>query len=322
VIVDYAVYEDGVRSDEELPLEAVHEASTGPNRFAWIGLVEPNAEEFESVRREFGLHELAVEDAIKAHQRPKLESYGDSLFLVLKTARWLEADEEVELGEVLLFVGADFIVSVRHGPTDLHGVRLRMEQRPDLLRCGPAAAMHAIVDRIVDDYEPVVVALDTAIRDVESDVFMPSRPSPGPRIYHLKRAVLDLEAAATPLVEPIESLGRTHADRIPAELQPYFRDVHDHLLRLTSQVAAFREVLNGILTADLSRVSLRLNQDVRRISAWAAIIAVPTLITGIYGMNFEHMPELGWTFGYPLAFAVMALACLLLYRNFKRAGWL
>jgi magnesium transporter len=322
VIVDYAVYEDGVRSEEELPLEAVHEASAGPNRFAWIGLVEPDAAEFEAVRREFGLHELAVEDAIKAHQRPKLETYGDSLFLVLKTARWLEAEEELELGEVLLFVGPDFIVSVRHGETDLHGVRLRMEQRPDLLRCGPAAAMHAIVDRIVDDYEPVVAALDAAIREVESDVFTPSQPSPGARIYHLKRAVLDLDAAATPLVEPIESLARANADRIPEELQPYFRDVHDHLLRLAGQVAAFREVLNGVLTADLSRVSLRLNQDVRRISAWAAIIAVPTMIAGIYGMNFEHMPELGWRFGYPLVLAVIALACLMLYRGFRRAGWL
>jgi magnesium transporter len=322
VIVDCAIYENGVRRAEELPLEAVHEASSGPNTFAWIGLVEPDAEEFESVRREFGLHELAVEDAIKAHQRPKLETYGDSLFLVLKTARWLEAEEELQLGEVLLFVGKDFIVSVRHGESDLHAVRLRMEQRPDLLRCGPAAAMYAIVDRIVDDYEPVVVGLDAAIREVESEVFTPSQPSPGARIYHLKREVLDLEAAATPLVEPIESLTRTHADRIPAELQPYFRDVHDHLLRLTGHVAAFREVLNGVLTADLSRVSLRLNQDVRRISAWAAIIAVPTMIAGIYGMNFRHMPELGWRFGYPLILAVIALACFMLYRGFRRAGWL
>jgi magnesium transporter len=321
VIVDYAVYEKGVRREDDLRLESVYEASRDAGAFAWIGLYEPTEEEFDAVHREFELHELAVEDAIKAHQRPKLERYGESLFVVLKTARWLADEDRVELGEILLFVGASFIISVRHGQTALHDVRIALEQRPDLLRCGPAAALHAIVDRVVDDYGPVVEALDAAIREVEAEVFSQSPATPTAQIYQLKRAALDLQGAMSPLVEPMGALSRDEGF-VHDDIRPYFRDVHDHLLRLADQVAAFRDVLTGVLTADLTQVSLRLNQDVRRISAWAAIIAIPTMIAGIYGMNFEHMPELGWTFGYPLVLAVIGIACLVLYRAFRRAGWL
>jgi magnesium transporter len=322
VIVDCAVYENGIRQQEELPLEAAYAACASPNAFAWIGLFEPTEEEFDSVRREFELHELAVEDAIKAHQRPKLETYGDSLFLVLKTARMREEDQRIELGEILLFVGADFIVSVRHGQTALHDVRLQVEKRPDLLRCGPAAALHAIVDKVVDDYEPMIQALDGAIREVEAEVFSQSRTNPSAQIYALKRNVLELHAAVAPLAEPLEQLARGRHDLLHDDIRPYFRDVHDHLLRLAGRVTSFRDLLTGVLTANLTQVSLRLNEDVRRISAWAAIIAVPTMIAGIYGMNFEHMPELGWRLGYPLAVSAIALACLVLYRAFRRAGWL
>ena len=322
MIVDHAIYEHGRRSAEPVALEETYEQCRREGVFAWIGLFEPTEEEFESVRREFGLHELAVEDAIKAHQRPKLEVYGDSLFVVLKTARWIDSEERIEFGEILAFVGDGFIISVRHGETALHDVRLQMEQRPELLAHGPSAALYAIVDRVVDDYEPVIEELDSAIRETETDVFSPSGSNPAGRIYQLKRAVLEQHTAVAPLVPALQKLATIEHLLIDEDMQPYFRDIHDHLLRASGRVEGFRELLTSILAANLTQASVRQNEDVRKISAWAAIIAVPTLITGIYGMNFEHMPELTWRIGYPLALFIMALACLLLYRQFRRAGWL
>jgi magnesium transporter len=321
MIVDKALYEQGKRR-EPLALEDTYEECRRDGVFAWIGLHEPTEQEFESVRREFGLHELAIEDAIHAHQRPKLELYGDSLFVVLKTARWVDAEERIDFGEILVFVGDGFIVSVRHGETELHDVRLQMEKRPELLAQGPSAALYAIVDRVVDDYQPVIEDLDSAIRETETDVFSPSGGNPAGRIYQLKRAVLDLHAALAPLVPAVEKLTTIEHPLIDQHMRPYFRDVHDHLLRASGRVEGFRELLTSVLAANLTQASVRQNEDVRKISAWAAIIAVPTLITGIYGMNFEHMPELEWTLGYPLALFLMALACFLLYRQFRRAGWL
>jgi magnesium transporter len=324
VIVDKALYENGLRRPGELDLEQMYEACRSPECFAWIGLYEPTEEEFDSVRREFNLHELAVEDAIKAHQRPKLEVFEDehSLFIVLKTARYVEGGPAVETGEIQLFIGEGFIVTVRHGETKLHDVRLQLEKRPELLRLGPGAALHAIIDRVVDDYAPVIAALDRDIRQLEAEVFSDRRTGSTQRIYSLKREVLELYDAVAPLNEPLDRLERVDFPLIPKELRPYFRDVRDHVLRSVREVDGFRELLTSILAANLTQASVRQNEDVRKISAWAAIAAVPTLITGIYGMNFEHMPELGWTLGYPLALAVMALVCFALYRNFKRAGWL
>jgi magnesium transporter len=322
VLVDCAVYEQGRRKPGELALEDAYEACRHDGAFAWLGLYEPTEEEFESVRREFDLHELAVEDAIKAHQRPKLEVYGDSLFLVLRTARWNAETELIDFGEILVFVGDGFLVSVRHGETELHDVRLKLEQRPDLLQIGEGAALHAIVDRVVDDYEPVVQSLDTAIKDVENEVFSPGRGNPAERIYGLKREVLELDGAVIPLLEPAHLLASGAFPLIPDELQTYFRDVEDHLNRVAFRVREYRDLLTHVLTANLTQFSVRQNEDVRRISAWAAIIAVPTAIAGIYGMNFEHMPELNWTFGYPLVLAVIALACVTLYWRFRRTGWL
>jgi magnesium transporter len=321
VIVDMALYENGVRRPGAVDLEQACESCRKPECFAWIGLHEPTADEFESVRREFDLHELAVEDAAKGHQRPKLELYDDTLFVVLKTAHYVDEVDEVELGEILVFVGEGFIITVRHGETALHDVRLRLERRGDLLRHGPVAALHAIVDRVVDDYAPVIAGLDQDIRQVEGEVFSEAAGNPAERIYKLKREVLELYGAVAPLVEPVGRLERGDG-LVPEDLRPYFRDVKDHLLRSVREIEAFRELLTSVLSANLTRVSVRQNEDVRKISAWAAIVAVPTLMTGVYGMNFEHMPELGWSFGYPLALTVMALVCLLLYRNFKRAGWL
>ncbi len=322
MIVDCAVYEHGHRLDGSLPLDKAFEASQWRDAFVWIGLFEPNEEEFDAVRREFDLHELAVEDAIKAHQRPKLEVYDDSLFLVLKTARFIQADDVVEFGEILFFIGDGFIITVRHGEAPLHDVRLRMEARPDILRCGPGAALYAIVDRIVDDYLPVIAGLDRDIRDVEGEVFSHSRTNPAERIYHLKREVLELHDAVAPLLNPLDSLARGHHRLVDEEVHPYFRDVHDHLLRVVDDVESFRDLLTSVLTANLTQVSVRQNEDVRRISAWAAIIAVPTAIAGLYGMNFEHMPELRWTYGYPLVLGIILAMCLALYLYFRRIGWI
>jgi magnesium transporter len=322
MIVNQAVYEHGRRLAEPVALEDTYEQVRREGVFAWIGLLEPTEEEFESVRREFQLHELAVEDAINAHQRPKLEFYGDSLFIVLKTVRWVDTEERIELGELLIFVGDGFIVSVRHGEPSLRDVQLQMEQRPDLLAHGPSAALYAIVDRVVDDYEPVIEELDSSIRETETDVFSPSSSNPSGRIYQLKRAVLDMHTALAPLVPALEKLATIEHPLIDEGMRPYFRDVHDHLLRAHGRVEGFRELLTSVLAANLTQASVRQNEDVRKISAWAAIIAVPTLITGVYGMNFEHMPELTWRLGYPLALLIMALACFLLFRQFRRVGWL
>jgi magnesium transporter len=321
VIVDMALYENGVRRAGDVDLEQAYEACRKPEVFAWIGLHEPTEAEFDSVRREFDLHELAVEDAIKAHQQPKIEVFDDSLLVVLKTARYEEEGDQVELGEILVFVGDGFVISVRHGEMPLHDVRLRLEERPDLLKLGPGAAMYGIIDRVVDGYGPVIAALDYDIRQVEAEVFSEA-VNPAERIYKLKREVLELHGAIAPLVDPVERAERGEFDFVSEELRPYLRDVKDHLVRYSREVDGFRELLTSILSANLTQVSVQQNEDVRKISAYAAIIAVPTLISGIYGMNFEHMPELGWRVGYPLAIGLMAVVCLLLYRAFRRAGWL
>jgi magnesium transporter len=320
MIVDFAVYRDGRRVQEEIPLERTYEASREEGSFAWIGLFEPTPEEFEAVRSEFELHELAVEDAIKAHQRPKLEVYGDTLFVVLKTVTY--TDDLVEFGEILAFVGAGFIISVRHGGADLHDVRLQMEGRPDLLAKGPAAALYAIIDSVVDAYGPVIEELDADIREVEIQVFSPEEANPAARIYRLNRTVLQLHQAVTPLEPVVEDLARGVHPSVHDEMRPYFRDIHDHLLRMVGRIHEFRDLLANILSANITQASYRQNEDVRKISAWAAIIAVPTLISGVYGMNFDHMPELGWRFGYPFALSLMAGLCLALYWQFRRSGWL
>jgi magnesium transporter len=327
-IVDCAVYEDGARRAGQLELGQAYEAGRNGggddgSRFVWIGLKEPTEEEFGSVAREFHLHELAVEDAIKAHQRPKIEVYDESLFAVLKTAHYHDDTETVEIGEILLFVGEGFIVTVRHGSaSELHDVRLKTEKRPDLLRCGPGAVLHAIVDRVVDDYEPVLAGIEDDIEEVEQDVFSPKRSNPTERIYKLKREVLEMHRATAPLVDPLDKLASGYYQVVHEDIHEYFRDVYDHVLRANETVEGFREMLNGILDANAAQVGVRQNDDMRKISAWVAIAAVPTAIAGVYGMNFEHMPELHWRFGYPAAIALMALICFGLWRQFKRAGWL
>ena len=318
-IVDCAVYEQGERSD--VSLDRAHEAYLRDGAFVWIGLHEPTQEEFDAVSREFNLHELAVEDAIKAYQRPKLERYGDVSFLVLKTAQYVEPDE-IEFGEILLFIADDFVVSVRHGDAvPLHGVRSKVERKHELLKCGPMAVVYAILDEVVDGYAPVMDALDRDVEEVEQEVFAGERSNPARRIYELKREAIDFARAVTPLVEPIERMS-TGTTRVPEGLGTYFRDVLDHVIRLSQRIEALRELLTSVLQANLAQVAVRQNEDVRKISAWVAILAVPTMIAGVYGMNFEHMPELRWEAGYPLVIALMAAICFSLWRYFKRAGWL
>jgi magnesium transporter len=323
MIIDCAVYKNGVRRPGKLALEDAYEAGREPGTFVWIGLHEPTGGEFESVRKEFDLHELAVEDAVKAHQRSKLEIYGDSVFVVLKPVSYDDRREQIELGEVMLFLGDGFVVTVRHGEIgELAGVRSSLEGHPDLLRCGTGAILHGVVDRVVDDYAPVISALDADIQEVEDEVFSPSRANPAERIYKLKREVLEFHRAIAPLVDPLDLLALGKIPAVHEDLLPYFRDVYDHLIRAVDQVAAFRDLLTSVLEANLTQVSVRQNEDMRKISAWVAIVAVPTMVAGIYGMNFKHMPELQWIFGYPMVLGVILVSCFGLYRAFRRNGWL
>jgi magnesium transporter len=323
VIVDCAVYEGGRRRDGQVGLAHAYAACRKDECFAWIGLKEPSSGEFESLAREFDLHPLAVEDAIHAHQRPKLEMYGETALLVLKTARYVDPTEVVTLGEILIFVGPGFVITVRHGEgSDLQGVRERLERSPELLRHGTGSVVHAIVDKVVDDYQPAIDGLEQDVDEVEADVFSPGRPDRTERIYKLKRETLEFYHAAAPLLDPVDRLARGHFGVIPDEIQAYFRDVNDHLLRVHGQLEALRDLLTAVLQANLTQVAVRQNEDVRKISAAVALLAVPTMIAGIYGMNFEHMPELRWPIGYPLALALMLGICTLLYRYFRRSGWL
>jgi magnesium transporter len=324
VIVDCAIYEHGRRRDGDTALEQAYDASGAPDTFVWIGLAEPTPDEFDSIRSEFHLHPLAVEDAIESHQRPKLEVFDDMVFLVLKTVRYVDPDEVVEVGEIMVFLGADFLITVRHGEgSPLDGVRKGLEDDPKLLAHGPGAVLHAIVDRVVDDYGPAIAGLETDVEQVEEQVFTSARrANPAERIYKLKREVLQFLRAATPLIDPIERLSRGHYSQIHPEITAYFRDVNDHLVRARDQLEGLNDLLSNVLQANLTQIGIRQNEDMRKISAWVAIAAVPTMIAGIYGMNFEDMPELTWEWGYPAVIALMASICSFLYWRFRRAGWL
>jgi magnesium transporter len=323
VIVDCAVYREGKRVPGDFTPEGAFKASRCDDAFVWIGLHEPTEEEFEVVRVEFGLHELAIEDAVKAHQRPKLERYGDSLLLVLKTARYVDKDEVVQTGEILLFLGEGFVVAVRHGEASgLKEVRKSLELRPDFLANGPSAVLYGIVDRVVDDYLPVVAGLEDDIEEVEAAVFSSIRANPVERIYYLKREVLEFRRATAPLLMPLNQLAAQPIAVIRPEVREYFRDVYDHLLRVNEQVEAFRDLLTSILEANLTQMNIRQNEDMRRISAWVAIAVVPTMIAGIYGMNFEHMPELRSPFGYPMVLLGMLVICTGMYVFFRKRDWL
>ena len=324
MIVDCAVYESGRRLADAVPVDdALDSARRSGDAFVWLGLHEPSADEFDAVALEFGLHPLAVEDAVHAHQRPKLEVYGDSAFFVVKTATYVDRDEVVTLGDIMVFVGSGFVVTVRHGEhSGLREVRRELEAQPDLLKAGPWAVLHAIVDKIVDEYEAVLEDLDRDIDEIEEQVFSDARSDHAQRIFKLRREVLDFRRAAQPLVDPLDDLANARVRACTPELAHFFRDVHDHALRVADRVEALDSILGSALSANLAQVGVRQNEDMRKISAWVAIAAVPTMIAGIYGMNFDYMPELEWKYGYALVVGVMAVACGLMYREFKRRGWL
>ncbi|MFD7709447.1 magnesium and cobalt transport protein CorA [Streptomyces sp. NPDC059785] len=330
-VVNCVTYKDGIRVPGGRDvIDAVRQVRRRDSGFVWLGLHEPTDDEFAGIAELFDLHPLAVEDAVHAHQRPKLERYDDTLFAVFKTVCYIDhaeltaTSEVVDTGELMAFVGRDFVITVRHGRHGSLGpLREELEANPDQLAKGPAAVLHAIADQVVDDYLTVSDAVQEDIDQVETDVFADNgaRVDPG-RIYQLKRELLELKRAVVPLGRPLTELAGRPIRVVDPEIQTYFRDVSDHLQRVTEQIAAFDELLNSILQAHLAQVTVAQNEDMRKITAWAAVIAVPTMVCGMYGMNFDHMPELRWRFGYPLAIAVISVACLVLHRGFRRNGWL
>ncbi|MET9218075.1 magnesium/cobalt transporter CorA [Streptomyces sp. NPDC003300] len=329
VVVDCAVYADGSRVASLPPREALAEARKHTGGFAWIGLHEPEAEHLTEIAEVFGLHPLAVEDAVTAHQRPKLERYGDSLFMVVKTIVFVEHEkltatsEVVDTGELMIFLGADFVVVVRHGSAPgLTRVRHALESSPEMLAHGPSAVLHAIVDQVVDDYLDVADEVELDVDDLEADVFADSHRDDAERIYQLKRELIEFKRAVHPMARPLQRLSEEPDRLIGAEVARYLRDVADHLTHVRERLVGYGELVDGLLAANLSQLAVQQNVDMRRISAGAAILAVPTMIAGFYGMNFDHMPELRWSFGYPLMVGVMATLSFLCYRAFHRYGWL
>jgi magnesium transporter len=323
MIVDNVIYVDGVRTEESGSLQETYDALRQRRGVAWIALYKPTEEEFASVAREFGLHPVAVEDPIKAPLRTKLEHYEGTLFLVLKAARYLDESETVEFGEVDIFVGENFVVMVLRGePAALDPMRERLEGEPELLRRGPETILYAIIERVVDGYAPVVAGLENDIDEIEAEVFS-GNAGVSRRIYELSREVIELQRATEPLPATLDRLIRGgEAPEVDAELQKYLHIVQDRALRITERVEGFRQLLQNILSVNLTGASIAQNDQVKKISAWAAILFAPTLIGTVYGMNFDYMPELDWKFGYPFAMVLMLMVSVTLYLVFKRRGWL
>jgi magnesium transporter len=329
-VVDCAVYVDGKRLPGRYShAGAIEEVRKRGDGFVWIGLHEPDEEQIQGVADTFGLHELAVEDAVQAHQRPKLERYDDVLFMVLKTVRYVEhespttANEIVETGELMVFLGRDFVVTVRHGNhSGLAHLRAELDDDPERLQLGPSAVLHAIADHVVDHYLDVTTSIEEDIDEMETQVFAPRSLVSAEQIYLMKREVLELRRAVMPLNTPLQRLAEGYTRLIPDEVRSYFRDVDDHLNTVSERVVSFDELLTTLVDATLAKITLQQNTDMRKITAWAAIIAVPTALAGIYGMNFDYMPELHWRFGYPMVVGVIVGLCALLYRIFRKNGWL
>jgi magnesium transporter len=333
-MVDCGIYIDGQRAPgtytHAAALSKVRELEReGKEAFVWIGLHEPDEHQMQAVANVFNLHELAVEDAVHAHQRPKLERYDKTLFLVLKTVKYVEhesminAREIVETGEIMIFVGPDFVVTVRHGEHGgLAGVRKRLDASPATLKLGPYAIMHAIADHVVDSYLDVTDLIESDIDAMEEDIFSPGSRTDIECIYLLKREVVELRRAVAPLTLELQRMGTDHNELISVEVRRYMRDVLDHNIQASDRIASYDDMLSSLVQAALGKVAMQQNVDMRKISAWVAIAAVPTALAGIYGMNFDHMPELHWVWGYPAVLMLMAIVCAGLYRTFRHNHWL
>jgi magnesium transporter len=337
-LVNNVVYVGGRRSADPRTLEETYEALRVRHGMAWIGLYRPDLEEIRSVAHEFQLHELAVEDAVTAHQRPKLERYGTTLFTVLRPARYLDTTEEVEFGELHIFTGPDFVVTIRHAETpDLATVRKRLEDTPELLELGPEAVLYAIIDQVVDEYGPVVAGLENDIDEIEDQLFKGGDPALARRIYELSREVIEFQRTTQPLLAMLHALEEGFDKyEVELELRRYLRDVSDHVIRIVERADSFRALLSNALTVhstlvsqqqndemrSLTETSVAQNEEVKKISAWAAIGFAPTIVGTIYGMNFDNMPELHWYWGYPIALGLMVASSTALYVLFKRRKWL
>ena len=330
-IADCAVYENGHRRGGRLEIEdALETARSVRDGFVWLGLVEPPADRFAAIAAEFALPPLAVEDAVKAHQRPKLERYGDVLFAVVKPVRYIDSDEIVQIDEVAVFLGPDYVITVRHGHNDVVSrVRRQLDDAGKHLQGGPSAVLHRLLDEVVDGYAEVAENVAVDVGEIEAQVFGGDPADHSERIYKLKREVLQFRRAVIPLGPALAALAAGEVPGVRPETADYFRDVHDHVLRVADRIDGFDNLLTGVLQADLARVAVRQNnaavrqnEDMRKISAWAAIARVPTALAGVYGMNFDNMPELHTRYGYYVVLAVIVLVCVSLYVQFRRNDWL
>ncbi|MCW2829098.1 MAG: corA [Marmoricola sp.] len=326
MIVDNALYRNGERVDlglETHDLAGVHARATEPRDFVWVGLHDPSSEELEAVADLYDLHELAVEDAINAHQRPKVDDYGDFLFIVLKTLWYVDEQDAVETGEISLFVGHKFVITVRGGSGGaLSDARHRLEGKSSVLKHGPSAVVYAVCDQVVDRYEEVAGSLQEDVDEVEESVFSTERTNDSARIYILKRELAEMRRAVHPLRDPMNRFADGAVQGIHSDAGPYFRDVADHLARVTETIETLDTLLSAAFEAHTAQISIQQNDDMRRISAAVGLVAAPTLVGSIYGMNFDHMPELHWLYGYPMALGLMALSSLVVFVISKRAGWL
>jgi magnesium transporter len=326
--VDWAHYCEGRRAKVRDFASSVEAARDG-NGFVWLGLHEPSPEQLDQLGQVFSLHPLALEDAASARQRPKIERHESDIFLAMRTLAYVDSVDRsaggdvVETGAVMVFLGEYFVITIRHGKhASMSGLRKRLEDNPEQLSLGPSAVLHAVTDKVVDDYLAVVDAVQQDVEEIETTVFAPRAGTDIERIYQLKRDVIEMKRTVWPLAAPLRELSERPRRMINPEIREYFRDVTDHLTRVHEQVASFDELLTSIMQAGLARVAVAENEDMRKISAWVAIAAVPTMIAGIYGMNFEHMPELQQQWGYPAVLGLMAGICATLFRGFKRNGWL
>ena len=323
MIVDCALYRDGKRVEAGPHWRELRAKVAREGDFVWIGMHEPSKAEVHDVAEVFGLHSLAVEDAVKAHQRPKLERFDDSVFVVLKTLWYVDEEDAVETGEIAIFVGEDFVVTVRHGQgSELHSAREELETSRRVLSHGPGGVLYAVIDRVVDEYLDVVDELIVDVDEIETSVFSADRTHDSARIYVLKRELAEVRRAVLPLREPLVRLAGGDEPSITEQAAPFFRDVADHLARAAETVDSLDALLSTAFEAYLAQISVQQNDDMRKISAGAALVVVPTLIAGIYGMNFQHMPELDWTYGYPFALGLMAAVAVGLWVLFKKSGWL